>query len=193
MGFRSYGAAPVSSAITALLSSAVQVLGRNTTVVTSAGETTERTLTSFSVPAGVMGSTRKLRLEVDLEYLNNSGGPLVNGHVFRLVLGGVDLWKDTGKAISSSANVKPCSMVWLVHNAGAAVQVVGGRGILGGAPATTGIGEGADDEVDMNTAWGSRIGTVDTTQAQTLALLWAHGDVHANISIRHNSSTLELV
>lgn len=193
MGLRTHGAAPVSSALAALVSSAVQVLGRNTTVVTVAASTTETTLTSFTVPANTIGSNRKLRLEIDGEYLNNSGLTLATGHVIKLTFGGVVLWQDTGKLIANSSNAKPFSMMWRIHNLTTATQVVGGQGILGGSPATVGLGEGADDEVDMNSAWSNRSLAVDTTIEQILALTWAHGVNDALISVRHNSSTLELV
>jgi hypothetical protein len=170
------------------------VLTRLTTPVDVVSSTTETTLFTYTVPANVMGTTRRLRLELGGDYLNNSGLILTTSETVRIKFGGTTIWEDTGKLHANSSNRKPWFMRINVTNLGATnLQGLGGTILLGGSPSTTGIGEYSDDEVDASTAIGNTGIAIDTTATAVLAVTVQHGQADANISYRVNSGTLELV
>jgi hypothetical protein len=170
------------------------VLARLTAQVEAVNTTDETTLFTFSVPANIMSTNRRLRLELGGDYLNNSGGTLTTSETLRIKYGGATVWADTGKLHANSSNRKPWFLRCNIMNLGATnSQSLGGMILLGGSPSTTGIGEYADDELDCSTAIGNTGLTVDTTSAQTLAVTVQHGQADANISYRVNSGTLEVV
>lgn len=174
-----------------------RLLARTTTLVDVNNSTTETTLFTATVPAGVMGTNRTLRLQIDGDYLNNSGLTLTTSETLRIYFGGSVIWADAGKAHAASANRKPLSITVRITNAGATnSQVLGGTITLGGSPSTTGIGEYGDDEIDAQTAIGHATASppaVDTTAAQTLSVSVQHGQAATTISYRLYSATLELV
>jgi hypothetical protein len=170
------------------------VLARLTTPVDVVNTLTETTLFTYTVPANTLGTTRRLRLELGGDYLNNSGGTLTTSETLRIKFGGTTIWQDDGKLHANSSNRKPWFMRVNITNLGAAnSQSLGGWITLGGSPSTTGIGEYGDDEIDAQTAIGNTGLTIDTTAAADLVVTVQHGQQHANISYRANSGVLELV
>lgn len=170
------------------------VLSRLTTPVDVVNTTTETTLFTYTVPAGIMSTNRRLRLELGGDYLNNSGLPVTTSETLRIKFGGTTIWEDVGKLHASSSNRKPWFMRVNITNLGAAnSQGLGGTIMLGGSPATTGIGEYGDDELDASTAIGNTGLTIDTTATAVLAVSVQHGQADAAVSYRVNAGTLELV
>lgn len=174
------------------------VLDRLTTPVDVVNTLTETTLYTFTVPAGLMSTNRRLRLEIGGDYLNNSGGTLATSETLRIKFGTVGspttVWADDGKLHANSTNRKPWFIRCNITNLGVAnSQSLGGWITLGGSPATTGTGEYADDEIDAQTAIGNTGLAIDTTAAAQFVVTVQHGVQHANISYRANSGVLELV
>jgi hypothetical protein len=143
------------------------LLDRNASNVTVSNSTTETTIYSYNVPAGLLGTTRGLRVRIRGTYTNNSGS---NKTIrLRLKLGATTVLDKTSAAVATSATAANFFSTFIISNAGAtnsqeaAMQFLADRaGAIVGPIIMTGTA------------------AVDTTSAQTLTITITHSAASAS-------------
>jgi hypothetical protein len=151
---------------------------------------------AITIDAGAMGTSRKLRIEIDGDYLNNSGST----QTFRLKLKlGSTVIIDTGvsSSIAASATRRPMQILATIQNLNA-TNVQWGKLVsqIGSAAALTdGIGAAGSGMVAEAYAFATTSGTkaVDTTVARLLEVTVIHSAADANLSFRLKAATVEAV
>lgn len=174
---------------TQTIASVIDRRGTNGPNVTNT--TTETGLYSLSVPGGLLGTDRALRLTVFGRYLNNSG--LNATFTLRVKYGGTTYYQGITPALATNASRRPCKFeVWLSANNATNSQRVWGQFAVGNVTATT-TGEGAfsaGDQVAMTWAGNAAI---DSTAAQTFALTLEHSTANANVTFGRHYAVIEVL
>ncbi len=174
---------------------AVEILDRDLTKVTANADTTEQTLYSFTIPAGILGTSGGVRLTLGGEYFHNAGGD--ERITWRIKLGGTTILASTtaGGGYNSSADKRKWSLTsWFLNNAAADAQKWSAHGAMSGAapesmpfdPESASLGE-------MAVAAGFKASSEDTSGALVLAVTIDHAAVKAGNFLTKEMAMLELL
>lgn len=155
----------------------------------------ETSLYSFSVPAGILGTNKTLRLRLWGDYLQNNGAARTLN--VKIKLGATTLYDDTTAVITASASRHPFDFEIILKNQNSAsVQRLGGTLSMGVAgAATTGLGDLAA-VIAAATGFSTPIrGTAaeNSANALTLAVTITHSASSANQEIRRDGGILEIL
>lgn len=168
------------------------VLAREATTVDVTNTTTETDILNYSVPANELGSTRKLRVEMGGDYLNNNN--ITNALSLIVYYGGTTIYNDTVSISSTSASRRPWRLTFsLCANNATNAQAFFGNFSLGtSGGALTGIGDLDTDEIESSSPIFNTI-SVDSTAAQTLRVSFTWSTASANLSARRFHASVERV
>ncbi len=168
---------------------AIKVLNRDLAQVDVENTVAETSIYSFSIPAGVLGTTGGIRLSLGGDYLNNAGvnrvltirvklgATIVFSRAFQIVTGAdrrkwyLNLW-----FLNSAVGAQKWFADWYLSPALSDALSIGTSGTEGGA-------KGA----------GVASSTEDTTSARTLDVTAEHDAAAATVSIRKEMALLELL
>lgn len=173
---------------------AVEVLAREVTLINIVSDASETNIFNQTVAANRMETNRMLRLSIFGDFLNNSGG--TSAPTIKVKVGGTTIYDDATFAMAAGANRFPVRMQFefAMQNATNTMHLSGVVGIGNAGGATTGIGNLATDEsnVDAEVSSGGTF-TRDTTSSFAVVVTWTNSASDANISFRRQYAVLELV
>lgn len=189
-------AVPPSNGTIARLEAVTYALAREVTLVTITS-TTETEIFNQTVAANLMGTNRMLRLTIVGDFLNNPGGAGTASPTIKVKVGGTIRYEDSTAALAAGANRFPVRMTFEIgmQNATNTMHLSGVVGIGNAGGATTGIGNLATDEsnVDAEISSGATF-TQDSTSSFAVAVTWTNSATDgSNISFRRHYAVLELV
>lgn len=156
---------------------------------------------TFNVPASMLkeidrtlnGTTykidRKLRVEMDGSYFNNSGG--ASNLTITVTYGGQTVFNSGAISVAASASYRAIilEVEFGLANAGVATQSSIGSLLIGGAGSAGATAATGGTQYDM-----SQTGfTVNSDAAQDLKITVQHGTANANIQFQQNSATVKLI
>jgi hypothetical protein len=173
---------------------AVEVLAREVTLINIVSSAAETDIFNQTVAANRMETNRMLRLTIVGDFLNNSGS--TSSPTIKVKVGGTTIYDDATAALASGANRFPVRMTFEfgMQNANNTMHLSGVVGIGNAGGATTGIGNLATDEsnVDAEISSGGTF-TQATTSSFAVQVTWTNSASDANISFRRQYAVLELV
>jgi hypothetical protein len=174
----------------------VSVIGRHTGTVTVTGTTAETDLLNQTIPGGLMGTDRMLRITLAGARFNNS--TVAMGATVRLYLGTVLAHQSPVPLLPVSTTWAPMVMMLWIGAENATTLVWGmifGQGAQGGA--TVGIGKyrNTDQNTKPSGAGIVRISTVsvDTTVPWTVRWTVQHGSSSSRVETRRHWAVVELL
>lgn len=158
-----------------------------------ASSTTRTAVYSFQVPANTLDTGNILRLTLDGEVLQNSGG----SREMRIDVswGGTIIWDGALTSFAASATLKPMKIRVDLAVASASAQYMNGHIDMTDATATTvGYGDlGAGNNLQLNSSIASASLAEDITTPLTLAVFFTFNFSHADFRYTRRAGTLELV
>lgn len=154
--------------------------------------TTETTFYSYTVPGGALGTDKRLRVDLILDFLNNTG----SGQTFTLkvVFGATTMFVDTTGTLATNTARRPIRLsVWLSADGSASAQILNGVLTVGATSAATGIGGLSSASTPLQ--GGTLGGTAAESSASDLALELkvTLSSASSNLSLRMRSAVAELV
>jgi hypothetical protein len=159
------------------------VLSKSAATTTVSGTIAETNLISFTIPGGVMGTDGVLALNFGGNIANNSGA---NRTVrVRIYLGATLMYDDTSAAMVTGASYPLVGRLVLNSNSSASSQRLTGTLMIGGGPATTGLGDLATDEIISTTPL-QGTAAVDTSTDQTFRITVTHSNASASLITTNN-------
>ena len=163
------------------------VLNRTSTLVDVVNTVAETTLYSFSIPANVMGTNRRLVATLFADYLNNTGAN--RGLTIRVKLGSTTIALfDSTTIIAPSATRRSIYLNGFVANENSAsAQSSRFQNII-----TPGV-DGSDSSPLFSLESGHNSITENSASALTISVTAEHSIADANLSIRMRTFILELV
>ena len=179
------------------------VLTRTTAGVDVASTVSETSLFNYSVPAGIMGTTRALRLTLIGDWLYNNN--IADTFTLRAKFGGTTQYAETTGGAPIGATRQPWVLTLYIANLNAAnSQYVGGHLLSGRETlaASTGIGnmsmlDAGSATNNLNPTGGvigiTTLGSIDTAAAATLDITAQWSASSANDSWRMRYGVLEVV
>lgn len=151
----------------------------------------ETTLYSFTVPGGILGTTRAVRVRIIGDYLNDTGS---NRNLSVSVkYGTTTLWGDS-RTLGASANRRSFHLDVVMGNRNSAsVQRLGGTAAVGDAVAgsTAGLGQFANGNDNTVVLHGSA--AENSTGDLTFAVTVTHSASNASLSIRREYAFAEVI
>lgn len=169
---------------------------REVTLIDLNTSTTETDIFNSTVPANVMESNRMLRLNLDCDVLNNSGGA-ETARTLRVYVGGTLRFQDTMTLVANGATRQPLNIVVNIGMQNATNTMHMWGVVIMGAGATapnTGLGDTATDETLVTAAISSNgTFTQDSTATFAVRVTMQHGTNNANVSTRRQYACLEVV
>jgi hypothetical protein len=156
---------------------------------------------TFNVPAAMLKELdrtlnatsykidRKLRIEMDGSYFNNSGG--ASNFTVTVTYGGQAMFNSGAISVASIAAYRAIilEVEFGLTNSGVAAQTSIGSLLIGGAGSAGGTAATGGTRYDM-----SQTGfTVNSDAAQDLKITVQHGTANANIQFQQNSATVKLI
>lgn len=144
-----------------------------------------------TLAAGILGTTRSVRVSILGDYLNNTG--ISATLVVKIKVGTTTLWANSATSITAAAGRRPVFLEFMVGNQNSAsVQVMAGRINFGGATApATGLGAGDGDGPIGGPISGSA--SEDTTASKVVQVTATHGASSSSLSCRLQYATIEVV
>lgn len=158
-----------------------------------ASSTTRTAVYSFEVPANTLDTGNILRLTLDGEVLQNSGGSRTL--TLDVSWGGTIVWESTLASFAASATLKPMKIRVDIAIASASAQYMNGHvDMINATAATTGYGTiNAGNNLQINSAIASAALAEDITTAITLAVSVTFNFSHADYRYTRRAGTLELI
>jgi hypothetical protein len=169
------------------------VFGRAGRATVVSDSTSETSLYSTTVDAGVMSTDGIVHLMITGAYTNSTGANQTLR--VRVKFGGVELWNDVTGNATTNANEHGVRIDLFLANDGAAnSQTLTGDIDIGGVGgATTGSGDLGNDEIQSTAIITTpSASTVDTTSAQTLEVTVQLSTATAGGSVRRDMAFAEL-
>lgn len=161
--------------------------------VTVSNTTTPTDVVSQSIAGNTLGTTKKLRVQLLADWLNNSGGAVDT--TVKIAFGGTTVWQGTIAGLAASANARSFFLSFDIGNiASAASQFMSGFLTLSSQTApTTGIGNPDSGEASHSSIGSNGTLSIDTTAAKTLAVTVTLGTAASTIQFRMRHATIEVV
>lgn len=175
---------------------ALYPLTQITTEVDVVNTAAETNLISYSVAAGAMGTTRRLKVLIIGDYLNNSGAARTG--ILKIKFGGTTIVEQNSTpAINAHANRRPVRFDFDIANLAAAnVNFLEGEFRLGsvGTAAVSGIGDvGVSTDLLIASLASNGTTAIDTASAQTVAVTWQHSAANASLSMRLKYAAVQVI
>lgn len=175
----------VAAAVAAAIA-AIGPLYVSTTLNDIVNTVTRTALASFTVPAGTLGTNKKLIIDIAFDYLGNAA--TTSSFTLEIAYGGVTYYADTTAAQTISAARHPGTLlIKLSGNGATSSQLLAGRVGMGRAGSTT-TGLGAlDATITAVTGFDTPITgspAIDSTVDQTFGVFITHSAADPNVSLR---------
>ncbi len=169
------------------------VLTRSTAAVTVVNTITETDLIAYTVLGGLMGTTRKLRVTLIGDLLNNSGATTTLN--LKVSHGGTVVWADITGTLGNGSSRRPFYMQFDIANINSAsVQYLAGFVLIGSiGNATTGTGDLAAAGYRETVFSGAATSTINTTNDAVVRVQATHGNAATTIDIRMQNAVIELI
>lgn len=171
----------------------VRVVDRITSQTAYNTTSSETTVYTYSIPAGLLSTNRSVRLTLNATYLNNSGAGRTLSMAIKL--GSTTLWAESTAAAGLAANAarRPVKLEFILANqSSASAQAMTCFLSIGNVgTATSGIGDMATGNFSDTICGGAA--SEDTSSAKTLVVTITHSTSNANLEFRVESAWLELL
>ena len=166
-------------------------LDRDLTQIEIVNSTTETSIYSKSISAGILGSDGGVRLTIGGTFLNNSGA--TRNLLFRIKLGATTVLATNSFPVVVDADERQWKLDIYFLNSAAAAQKWGASFILGVGTGGTGFTITDPTSFNMYIGAGYATSAEDTTGALVLDVTAQHSFAHASLNIKKEVAVLELI